>query len=144
MATAAFVGRGAQLYYGDIATPTNFIKVPQTVSIGEIGTESGDVDASDLDSVEAESVADLPTPGDISFESNYKAADPAHIQLRKDAVAGTQRYFKCEWKKAGVVVESAIFFGNVKKWGLGPTSNRDIVKLPFVIKRSGGITWLNN
>lgn len=144
MATVAFVGRGAQLYYGNIATADGFVKVPQTVSIGEIGTESGDVDASDLDSVEAESVADLPTPGEISFECNLKAADPAHIQLRKDVVAGTSRYFKVEWKKAGVVVESAVFFGNVKRWGLGPTSNRELVKMPFVIKRSGGITWLNN
>lgn len=144
MATSAYVGRGAQLYYGDTASPTNFQKVPQTVSIGEIGTEAGDVDASDLDSVEAEFVADLPTPGDISFECNHKATDAAHIQLRNDAVSSTKRYFKCEWKKDGVVVEHAIFYGYVKRWGLGPTSNRDLVKMPFVIKRSGDITWLNN
>ncbi|TKS58775.1 MAG: hypothetical protein EWM72_02775 [Nitrospira sp.] len=137
------IGKGAALYYGDSATGP-WTKVTQCESIGEITSESSDVDVTDLDSVEAEFIGGIGEPQDVAYSFYSDPLNAAHIQMRKDQEAQTPRYYKNEIKRLGVLIETAIFQGHVKRWGIGPFETRTAVKMPCVIKRSGGITWLNN
>lgn len=143
MATQAFTGKGAELYYGDLDTATNFVKVVQVASIGALNSESPTIDATDLDSEEDEFIGGNRTPQDTQCVLNWLPTAASHIQIRNDGVAGTKRYWKIIWKRNGVTVESATFQAVVRAGGPGETTNKSVQQFPFTLQRSGGITWLN-
>ena len=144
MATSAFAGKGAELYYGDPDTATNFVKVIQVVSIGALTSESPTVDATDLDSAEDEFIAGNRTPQDTQCVLNWLPTHATHKRIRDDGVSGIKRYWKVLWKNAaGATVESATFQAILKAGGPGETTNKSVMTFPFTLQRSGGITWLN-
>jgi hypothetical protein len=143
MATQAFTGKGAELYYGDLDTPTNFVKVVQVASIGALNSESPTIDATDLDSEEDEFIGGNRTPQDTQCVLNWLPTHATHINIRNDGVAGTKRYWRIVWKKNAVTIESATFQAVVRAGGPGETTNKSVQQFPFTLQRSGGITWLN-
>jgi hypothetical protein len=143
MATQAFTGKGAELYYGDLDTPTNFVKVVQVASIGALNSESPTIDATDLDSEEDEFSGGNRTPQDTQCVLNWLPTHATHINIRNDGVAGTKRYWRIVWKKNAVTIESATFQAVVRAGGPGETTNKSVQQFPFTLQRSGGITWLN-
>lgn len=143
MATQAFTGKGAKLYAGDVGTATNFVAVPQVVSIGALTSESPTIDATDLDSVEDEFVAGNRTPQDTQVVINWNPTHAVHQQLRDDGVNGVKRFYKIEWYSTGVLKEYAIFEAILKAGGPGETSNKNVQQFNVTLQRSGAITWLN-
>lgn len=144
MATQAFAGKKAELWYGDVDTPTNFLPVNQVVSIGALTSESPTVDATDLSSDEDEFIAGNRTPQDTQCVLNWNPTHASHLRIRNDGVSGIKRYWKVVWKNAaGTIVEHAIFQAVLKSGGPGETTNKSVMTFPFTLQRSGGITWLN-
>jgi len=145
MATAAFTGKGAELFYGDLDTATNFVKVIQVASIGALNSESPTIDATDLDSVEDEFIGGNRTPQDTPVVLNWNPTHASHIQIRNDGIAGTKRFWRVIWKKNGAPIEQVDFQAIVRAGGPGETTNKSVQQFPFTLQRSGGFTgWLNN
>jgi Lambda phage tail tube protein, TTP len=139
---AKMIGKGAALLVGDDTTPpTVYTKVPQCSSIGEIVSESTDVDVSDLDSAEAEYIPGIKEPQETVFQFLWDPQNVVHQQMQTDADAGTVRPWKVEVRNLGALVTTGTFDGYIKRWGAGPMELRTAIMMNFTIKRSGPVTW---
>lgn len=147
MATQAFVGRGGQLYRGDVGTPTNFVKVEEMVSVGGMGGTAPQVTATHLESTAAEKLSGLPDTEAIPCVANWLPTHATHNEttgIMADFENGTQRYWQIVWKKLGVVVKRATFLATVSDAKTSDLTNENVVQLNFTLQRSGAPTWADS
>lgn len=71
--------QGTELYY--LSVDEEIIKVPGATGITGLGGGATKIDATDLDSVEKESIAGLPDPGAASVPLNFDPASEVHQGL---------------------------------------------------------------
>lgn len=83
--------QGTELYY--VSSPSTVTKVGKLTGVTGTGGANDQIDDSDLDSTEKESIAGLPNPGAVSAPLNF---DPA-IQAHRDLYALWQTGAKVRW-----------------------------------------------
>lgn len=141
MATSAFIGKGAKLYYGDVATATNFVAVNYVKTIGTVSEDSPQLEVTDLQSTAEEYINQLATTAETPITCNWDAADATQTFVRTDQQAGNKRFWKVEWYKLGVLVKTATFLATVKSYSVPNTTNKAAVEFNFSLQRSGSPTW---
>lgn len=138
---AKYIGKGASISFGATAVGT-FTKIPQVETIGELRSQSAQVNVTDLDSEEEQFIAGIKSPQSVACSAIWDPENVVHQEVRDDAEAGTNLFYKLEWRDtAGTVIESAIIQGFYLDIAFGPTSTTEALKMPFTIQRSGGIEW---
>src|SRR5262245_17624058 len=110
------IGKGAALLYATLAAPTVFTKVPQCSSIGEIVSESTDVDVSDLDSTEAEYIPGVNEPQETVFQFLWDPLNTVHQTMQAASEAGTMYVWKVEIRRLGTLIYNGTFQGYIKRW----------------------------
>jgi hypothetical protein len=141
MATSAFIGKGATVSYGDIATPTNFVAVAYVKSFGPVSNDSPQIEVTDLQSEASEYINALPTTSETTCTANRDPLNATQIFVRADQEAGNKRYWRYQWYRLGILVETATFLATVKSYSIPTTVNNEAVNFDFVLQRSGAFTW---
>ena len=141
MATSAFIGKGAKVYYGDVATATNFTAVNYVKTIGAVSEDSPQLEVTDLQSTAEEYINQLATTAETQMVCNADFADATQTFVRADQQAGNKRYWKIEWYKLGVLVKTATFLATVKSYSYPSTQNKAVVDFQFSLQRSGSPTY---
>ena len=142
MATSAFIGKNAKVYYGDVATATNFIKVNYVKTIGAVSQDSPQLEVTDLESDAEEYINQLPTTAETQVTCNCDFTDATQAFVRTDQGVGTKRYWKIEWYKLGVLAKTGTFIAAVKSWSVPSTENKAAVNFEFSLQRSGAVVFV--
>lgn len=138
---AKYIGKGGDISFGASSTGP-WTKIPQTETIGELRSQSAQVNVTDLDSAEEEFIPGIKSPQSTACSVIWDPANIIHQEVRDDAEAGETLWFRVQWRNpAGSVIATAIFQGSYLDIAFGPTSNTEALKMPFTLQRSGGVTW---
>jgi len=93
---AKVTGQGTKLHRESDVAGT-WERIPGVVDFNGFGGQTGEVDASDLDSVEAEFLPDLSDPGQANFTINVDLAGGAGLATYEDLVADQQARTVRRW-----------------------------------------------
>ena len=122
---AKYIGKGADISFGPSATGP-WTKIPQAETIGELRSQSAQVNVTDLDSEEEEFIPGIKSPQSTACSIIWDPQNIVHQQVLDDAEAGVSQYFRIQVRNpVGSVISTAVFFGSYLDVATGPFSNTE-------------------